>query len=930
MQAAIGNQRRNTAIRWPSCLALMALAVTWTVQAGDSRLLVSYRDYAILESERFRDLDYAGDFSVEAWFHLPRGTLEGRYGVMLGKGRQSAREGGWFAGSTAHDYFEGLGHDASSGVYAPAGAGIARATNEYPGVIGDIHVVSVWNRRERTLTSYVNGVAKTARSPGFDVSRLKNSAPFLLNGNAYFAPPQDEWGGRSGEYYLARLWNRALSASEVGELDRQRRSSGRHALPDGFSRVALLSEWLMTETCDANGAPGTTHLRDSAGSNHLRLTGRARLERALGRLAASFPGENAEGVGSSVELRATGGRGNFEAPVLPIHYRFQVAESSTFDGATLKDSGWIAHRPEWQPVLRPGTTYYWRVRARDSSPQARETPYTAARAFTTRQARDWYVRPRATRGTYGREDGTSYENAFNGFRPSTLSAPPTTQHEPTGVRWGAGGVETGDTLYVAGRHYVDRHADSVAGNLARDAALYIGVDGYSADYPVSIRMDSARERGEVWNFGRRPAASIVWSKPDRNGVYRGEFLGLEPQVPVATGLDGAQPTLMRRAPARSWVGGPGQWFKDGRHVYVKMPDGGDPYDRLWEAGRGAAVVFQRRSFLRIEGCSFVGVSFEDYLGDLPYAPALEPRSHHVVFDRCRFIAGSGHLAQITMHRGNDHWAVRNSLLHHYANGIYAPNRPDPGTADFVTVEGNDIRHMGSGTYGYQGGDAHAVGLQNGSGWVIQDNRTEDTGTAIELWAGLTGDPSHHMSDHLVRRNSIRAARSNRATLGTGIAISGENGDSLGQRRNIRILDNVIRDVDGYAIASNNPDPVVIAGNTLAGDGRGGIALMSGDREPQGSIVRNLIIGANGDYLFISGRPGAWRGLDIDENCYLSPERSGSLYAAGKGRLGFAEWRRSTGFDPHGGEFASMPGDRTDAEAAAPFGVPCGSRGTRTP
>jgi len=48
-------------------------------------------------------------------------------------------------------------------------------------------------------------------------------------------------------------------------------------------------------------------------------------------------------------------------------------------------------------------------------------------------ATDWYVRPLG--GSYGNEDGTSYEDAWDGL---------------SNIVWGTGGVEAGDTLWVCG------------------------------------------------------------------------------------------------------------------------------------------------------------------------------------------------------------------------------------------------------------------------------------------------------------------------------------------------------------------------------------------------------------------------------------------------------------------------------------------------
>ena len=50
-------------------------------------------------------------------------------------------------------------------------------------------------------------------------------------------------------------------------------------------------------------------------------------------------------------------------------------------------------------------------------------------------ATDWFVRPAG--GNYGVENGTDYDNAWEGLEA---------------VVWGSGGVVAGDTLYICGLH----------------------------------------------------------------------------------------------------------------------------------------------------------------------------------------------------------------------------------------------------------------------------------------------------------------------------------------------------------------------------------------------------------------------------------------------------------------------------------------------
>jgi len=76
----------------------------------------------------------------------------------------------------------------------------------------------------------------------------------------------------------------------------------------------------------------------------------------------------------------------------------------------------------------------------------------------------WYVRPSG--GSYGTEDGTSYDNAWDGN---------------AGITWGVGGVVAGDTLYICGTH-VER--------------LQIGDDG-TATNRIVVRGDYPADPGII-------------------------------------------------------------------------------------------------------------------------------------------------------------------------------------------------------------------------------------------------------------------------------------------------------------------------------------------------------------------------------------------------------------------------------------------------
>ncbi|GAG28135.1 unnamed protein product, partial [marine sediment metagenome] len=91
----------------------------------------------------------------------------------------------------------------------------------------------------------------------------------------------------------------------------------------------------------------------------------------------------------------------------------------------------------------------------------------------------YYVRPAG--GNYGGENGSSYENAWDGLE---------------NVVWGSGGVGAGDTLYVCGLHL--RTWDGIGDHVAFRASSTIEVQSGASGSVVTIRGDYSGDPGEIW------------------------------------------------------------------------------------------------------------------------------------------------------------------------------------------------------------------------------------------------------------------------------------------------------------------------------------------------------------------------------------------------------------------------------------------------
>ncbi len=139
-----------------------------------------------------------------------------------------------------------------------------------------------------------------------------------------------------------------------------------------------------------------------------------------------FLPENADtGLPAYVPLRALNA-GDALVGLHPLPYYFQVATSPAFASPGLINSGWVPWSM-WTPSLSSGTTYYWRVKARDEI--FNESVFCGFSADT---------------GGYGVFSTSAVHQALN------------IESATTGLRWILANrdLEPGDTIYVSPGTYV--------------------------------------------------------------------------------------------------------------------------------------------------------------------------------------------------------------------------------------------------------------------------------------------------------------------------------------------------------------------------------------------------------------------------------------------------------------------------------------------
>jgi hypothetical protein len=200
----------------------------------------------------------------------------------------------------------------------------------------------------------------------------------------------------------------------------------------------------------------------------------------------------------------------------------------------------------------------------------------------------WYARPYG--GTYGLEDGTSYDNAWDGL---------------TKIVWGTGGVDAGDTLYICGFH-----------TNSNGHYLPVGASGTSG-HPIVID-GNCPENDPGMIFGSYMQITSGWKGPDSFGVYTyvgGNVLnnsyGYED-----TGASGNPynfKRLIRRntVPDSTWLPGSVWIYIDattGDKTVKYKPSTGIPTDHVVYVESGGGINMNGKNYITIQNLKIWGAN----------------------------------------------------------------------------------------------------------------------------------------------------------------------------------------------------------------------------------------------------------------------------------------------------------------------------------
>lgn len=830
-----------------SCLAILLAKPIQAVDAigyGDGVLHLGASGYASIPDSQFKGFNSQTNLTLEVVLNIEASAAGGRWPVLLGKKLMPPFADAGFALSINQGQFKSMGQQ----IYATVADGSKQAVVTSRSFQGIVHAVMTWDCQAKVLTLYMNGAREGASTNSLLSGNLQNTQNFQIGG------PSQSGQSLQRDVLLGRLWNRVLTPAEVSALWTNFSNSGQHILPAGFNRTALVSEWLMQDLADA------THLKDTQGNNALQLQGSVQLWQGNGALTL-VPTNGATNVPTAVTFKATGGLAALTNSVVrPLQYSFEIDESKTFRSPALIRSGWRADYGTWKPVLKSATQYYCRVRVQDSASTPTQSDFITTNAFITKAPSDWYVRPGVyaqfdpntgapipTAGVYGRQDGTSYSNAWNGL---------------FSVVWGENGVEAGDNLYVCGTHL---YTASNIVFIANQGVDYITESGFSTNYPITIRMDSPIEPGVVWGAARNEInGGGTWHGPDANGVYSCSNLSYTADY----WANGTNVVLLNRENATTWTNDFGATFTTNGVWYVKSPDGSNPAGKICIDGMGYGFNFGRAWYLRFLNCKFYDATpGGELLTAVPShdTQSAAPASSYITFDGCTL----DYNASITLSKGYDHWTIRNSEIANSPYGIYSMFFNNDAGANYMTVQSNYIHDIGLPRF-FSNLDAHGVGVQGGNGHLIEGNHIENTGSAIELFTYY-----QPMSNNIIRYNFIQNIRIiTNGSSGLGISISGDNAQSVpGLRNGTKIYGNIIMNTglggnqnwQGYGISIGSEDFIDVYNNDIY-HASTGIAVMSASYPVQARVVNNIVVNSTNKFLTIVGT-GPSTNLLVDYNLY---------------------------------------------------------------
>ena len=448
----------------------------------------------------------------------------------------------------------------------------------------------------------------------------------------------------------------------------------------------------------------------------------------------------------------------------------------------------------------------------------------------------WYVRPHG--GDYGIEDGTSYEDAWDGLES---------------IDWIK--IKPGHTLYVSGEFCYSEYSTPMG--------LVVGASGAPGDL-IEINGDCksvnpSYENGSIWAGVR--VAQNEWTGKDGNLWYRKGWY--YHTVCAAAGFIGSETLLVETHSTADCSRTEGSYYHDKTHGILYYNPFGDSPTNFWSVfSSTGAVYLNGHDYVAIRNLTLRGAAGNRGVVLLNNS-TIDPSdpSQHWQITGCDIAFGT--YCGIYTDMNSDYGLIDNNTIHDVPSGTYTISRI--GVADHITFSNNEV-YSGSDEpdiFHVDKSDRKALGGTCGSNLLFEYNYIHDwIGGGILVYIG-GGCESHNVT---IRYNWIEHLHdSQNQYRHWGIARLTTNSVTATDRsQNWKIHHNIISDCGG-----------LIGSDPAHSDGIG-IRIKSGV-PTQGNttqIYNNVI--ANCNYGFV------WQvdvleneiGFDLKNNIFLNHTSGG--------------------------------------------------------
>jgi hypothetical protein len=305
-------------------------------------------------------------------------------------------------------------------------------------------------------------------------------------------------------------------------------------------------------------------------------------------------------------------------------------------------------------------------------------------------AKDWYVRPAG--GTYGSENGTSYENAWDGLN---------------NVVWGASGIQPGDSLWVCGLHIYDY----TGGYFYNQLSI---ISGTSETSRITVRGDYPGDSGIIWGAYKLSHESWI---DEGNNTY---------SITLPTGA--FEDWFFEDVTANSWTvlakanslqnckDTPGSHYSSdyagGSRLYIHCSDNGNPAGRILANRRGWEFAMTSHSYITSLNLKFYSIySMFHRANDNHYVQYVRWQGCTIWYGEVELLGFKG---------GSHHVEVIDCDLAWAGIGLGNGTSDDGGTCYAYTYSGNTIHDIGV-RPSTQNTDAHGIGIQGGHDGLIEKN-----------------------------------------------------------------------------------------------------------------------------------------------------------------------------------------------------------------